>query len=138
MADAIAPVPIYDPQYQQIANLVINAKAIYQINIDVPQASGYNTTPNIEIPLIPFNILIITNLSASYSSFGYMQAVPLSIITSNLTQFQYIPFYTDSGNNSYIRMYLKVTSSDSSIYMSHSYETNNGKIRTTFTVAIID
>lgn len=81
MADAIIPVPIYDPQYQQLTNLVLNAKKIITIN------SKLNASNGSQFEIGSFNIAIITQFYAKdeFNTTIYYQISPITIIIPNMS-----------------------------------------------------
>lgn len=104
MADAIIPVPIYDPQYQQLTNLVLNAKKIVTIN------SKLSTPNGSQFELGSFNIAIITQLYAKDLTHStiYHQIFPLTIIIPNMSSV-IIPTITSPSSSIEHRVTISTT-----------------------------
>lgn len=118
MADAIIPVPIYDPQYQQLTNLVLNAKKIITIN------SKLNTSNGSQFEIGSFNIAIITQLYAKdeYTSTIYYQISPITIIIPNMSSVILPTIVSPSGA---AESCVKISTTDHNITIATNISGNN-------------
>lgn len=118
MADAIIPVPIYDPQYQQLANLVLNAKKIITIN------SKLNASNGSQFEIGSFNIAIITQLYAKdeYNTTIYYQISPITIIIPNMSS---VILPTIEGPSSAAESGVKISTTDHNITIATNFPGNN-------------
>lgn len=129
MAEAFLPVPIYDPQYLQLSNLVLNAKKIITIN------SKLNASNGSQFEIGSFNIAIITQLYAkdvSYTEVQY-QISPLTIIIPNMSS---VAIPTKSAPSSSAENRVTISTTDQNITIAASLIGNQPTV--SCLIAIID
>lgn len=100
MADAIIPVPIYDHQYLQAANLCLMAKSI----------KDYSGVTSVTAEVGVFNIGFMMQLDVTYGSNIYYQVYPLFLIIPNFNG--YLPIKHTNGSSG---RSVNITSTNSSI-----------------------
>lgn len=139
MADAIIPVPIYDPRYVSLANLVLNAKTneSYEVK-DIPYSNSANaSTSSIYFtPSSQFNIGIIYDSAAAYSmaaTYKYYQVLPFIVIMPNTLS---CINYTGDGDNWQLTVYYDY--SKNMVKVMHSFVNQNQKTHAVFKLAILE